>query len=656
MEKSNLPRSGPNADTSINTNTGGAPSPPRPSMSEGQPRHSPERSSADPLTGSNVQQTKGSWDQEKDNGHDPHYYYQQRPDEDVESRHRLSGSDTNNSHDDTDDEDCDDADEKDHHHDGHRPCRLEMRPTYSRRSRSRRDSTGPAANASASGLSLNLTLSRRATVLSRIRSRPAVREFTHPLVHQKTTEADLVDFEGPDDPYKPMNWPTKKKIITTFLYGLVTMSATWASSAYSPGTSKVADEFHVSSQVATLGTTVFLLGFGLGPLLWAPLSEVYGRRAAVLGPMFVAICFSFGTATSKDLQTVMITRFFGAFFASAPVTNTGGVLGDLFSAAHRGIAMAGYALAVVGGPTVGPILSAAFVQIPSLGWRWAEYFTGILQSVILLNAIIFIDETYPPVLLVYKARRLRHESGNWALHARFEEWDVNITDLARKFLIRPMQLLCTPICFLMALYASFCYGILYMQLGAIPYIFGEVRGWNLLQSELPFLAITLGCVIGASLNTFNQLAYNKAYNAAGQKAIPEKRLPPMMLGSVMFAAGQFITAWTAEPEKAPWIAPVLGLLLMGCGFNTIFQAALNYLVDTFRAYAASAVAANTFLRSMFAAGLPLAIRPLYSTIGVGPGQSIFAGFASLLIPVPFVFYYFGRKIRARNKWSRASVF
>lgn len=453
-----------------------------------------------------------------------------------------------------------------------------------------------------------------------------------------------------------MNWHTKKKVTTTLLYGLVTMSATWASSAYSAATTQVAGEFHVSSQVATLGTTIFLLGFGLGPLLWAPLSEVFGRRAAVLSPMFVATCFSFGTATAKDIQTVMITRFFGAFFASAPVTNTGGVLGDLFSPAHRGIAMAGYALAVVGGPTVGPIVSAAVVEVPYLGWRWTEYLTGILQAFILLNAVIFIDETYPPVLLVTKARRLRHESGNWALHAKFEEWDVSITELARKFLVRPIQLLCTPICFLMALYASFCYGILYMQLGAIPYIFGEIRGWSLLQSELPFLAITLGCITGAALNIFNQIAYNKAYDAAGQRAVPEKRLPPMMLGSVMFAGGQFITAWTAEPQNAPWIAPVIGLFLMGCGFNTIFQAALNYLVDTFRINAASSVAANTFLRSMFAAGLPLAISPLYRTLGVGPGQSIFAGFATLLIPVPFVFYVFGKRIRARSKWSRASVF
>ena len=376
----------------------------------------------------------------------------------------------------------------------------------------------------------------------------------------------------------------------------------------------------------------------------------------MLTPMAVSIMFTFATATAKDLQTIMITRFWAAMFASAPVTNTGGVLGDLFSPAYRAMAMAGYAMAVVGGPAFGPIVSTALTIQPWLGWRWNQYLTGILQSFFLILAIIYIDESYPPALLVAKARRLRLETGNWALHARHEEWNVNIAGLARKFLVRPIQLLCTPICFLVALYASFCYGILYMQLGAIPIIFHERRGWLPLPSVLPFLAIFMGAITGCCINMINQLYYNRTFRAVGNRAVPEKRLPPMMLGSVLFAVGLFVTGWTAEPEVAPWIAPVIGLFLVGTGFTTIFQAALNYLVDTFQIYAASAVAANTFLRSMFAAAFPLIISPLYHNIGIGPGSSIFAGFASLLIPVPYVFYVFGREIRASGKWSKASVF
>jgi len=312
-------------------------------------------------------------------------------------------------------------------------------------------------------------------------------------------------------------------------------------------------------------------------------------------------------------------------------------------------------MAVVGGPVLGPIVSAAVVAQPSLGWRWTEYLTGILQAFILTFAIIFLDESYPPKLLVYKARRLRHESGNWALHAKFEEWDVSIVGLARKFLVRPIQLLFTPICFLIVIYASFCYGILYLMLGAIPIIFGEVRGWGSFVATLPFLCLLIGAMLGGAINVYNQTVYNKAYHKAGDRAVPESRLPPMAFGSVLFCGGQFLLGWTADP-RFHWIVPCIGLLLMGTGFFTIFQAALNYLVDTFQAYAASAIAANTFLRSCFAAGFPLAVGPLYHNLGVGPGSSIMAGFAGLLIPVPFLFMRFGKRIRARSKWSKASVY
>lgn len=305
--------------------------------------------------------------------------------------------------------------------------------------------------------------------------------------------------------------------------------------------------------------------------------------------------------------------------------------------------------------SLGPIVSAAVTQEPSLGWRWTEYITGMLQAFILVIAIIFIDESYPPKLLVYKARRLRHETGNWALHAKFEEWDVDVKQMAHKFLLRPFQLLFTPICFLVALYASFCYGILYMQLGAIPIIFGELRGWGHLVSTLPFTCILLGAILGCGANIYNQLLYNKAYHAAGDRAVPEKRLPPMMVGSVLFSASLFLIGWTARPD-IHWIVPCIGLVMLGTGFFTIFQAALNYLVDTFHLYAASAVAANTFLRSCFAGAFPLVVRPLFHNIGVGPGSSITGGFAALLIPVPFVFYIYGKRIRARSKWSKGSVY
>ena len=131
------------------------------------------------------------------------------------------------------------------------------------------------------------------------------------------------------------------------------MGITFASSVYSPAVESVSREFDVGSEVSLLGLSFLLLGFGLGPIIWAPLSEAFGRKYPVLLPYFVSGVMNFGTGTGKDVQTVLITRFFAGFFGSAPITNTGGVLGDIWSPKERGTAIVFYAFAVVGGPVFG---------------------------------------------------------------------------------------------------------------------------------------------------------------------------------------------------------------------------------------------------------------------------------------------------------------
>ncbi|KAJ5714644.1 uncharacterized protein N7483_011825 [Penicillium malachiteum] len=338
----------------------------------------------------------------------------------------------------------------------------------------------------------------------RLRSPGQTAPFTHPAGQFKSDNSNIVDFDGPDDPYRPMNWSFKKKALTMILYGMTTMGATWASSIYSSAIPDVEKEFHIGEVTATLGTSLLLFGFGLGPILSAPLSEFYGRKKPVLIPYFISIMFSFATATAKDTQTIMITRFFSGFFGGAPITNTSGVLADIWSPKQRGAAMVAYAMALVGGPVIGPIVGGAIVD-SYLSWRWTEYITGILQFTMFTLAVVFIDETYAPALLVYRAQRLL-----------------------------------TPICFFVALYASFVYDILYLSLASFPVEFQELRGWNALVGNLPFLNIFTGMIIGACVNIFNQKFYLKKYRENGNKAVPEAPLPPMMLGSVFFAAGMFI--------------------------------------------------------------------------------------------------------------------
>ncbi|KAJ9482683.1 hypothetical protein VN97_g10742 [Penicillium thymicola] len=339
--------------------------------------------------------------------------------------------------------------------------------------------------------------------------------------------------------------------------------------------------------------------------------------------------FSFATVASKDVQSVMITRVFAGFFGGAPITNTGGVLADIWSPQQRGAATVAYAMALVGGPVFGPIVGGAIVDSYP-GWRWTEYIPGILQHLMLTLGVIFLDETYPPALLVHKARRLRITTGNWALHARHEEMDYSLKDMADKYLFRPFRLLVTPICFFVTLYASFVYGILYLSLASFPVEFQETRGWNPLVGNLPFLGILTGMILGAIVNLLNQKFYIKRFRANGNRAVPEARLPPMMLGSIFFSAGMFILGWTS-PKNIFWLCPVIGAASMG------------------------AIAVNTFLRSIFGGTSPLFATIMYRRMGV-PWASSLLGFVGMaLIPIPFVLYVYKPGIRARGKWPQPSV-
>ena len=425
--------------------------------------------------------------------------------------------------------------------------------------------------------------------------------------------------------------------------------ATFTSTIQSPIVQTIAQDFQVGQEVAILNISLILAGFGLGPMFWGPISEIYGRKPAVLLPYFIGAMFAFAAGSAKDIQTLLITHFFLGVFTSAPVTNTGGVMSDIWSPKSRGTAIVFYAFAVVGGPVFGPIVGGALV-VSGVSWRWTQFIAGIFMTVIWFLSVTILDESYPPALLKHKATRLRIKTGNWALHARHEEWDPSLKEMIVKFGVRPLRMLLTPICFFVALYASFVYGLLYGNLAAFTIVFEEERGWNSLVGSLPFLGLLVGIAFAGSVNVLNQRFYNSRFAANGNKPVPEARLPPMMIGSIFFAGGCFLFGWTAN-RNIHWIAPIIGTVLLGFGFFTVFQSALNYLIDTFRLYSASAIAANTFLRSIMAVAFPLFINPMYSALGIGWATSVFGFFAICLIPIPFLFYKFGPAIRKRGKFS-----
>jgi hypothetical protein len=140
----------------------------------------------------------------------------------------------------------------------------------------------------------------------------------------------------------------------------------------------------------------------------------------------------------------------------------------------------------------------------------------------------------------------------------------------------------------------------------------------------------------------------------GNKPVPEARLPPMMIGSLFFAGGLFIFGWTSAPDIF-WLAPVIGLVMLGFSFLTIHQSIINYIIDVFQKYSASAVAANSLLRSVFAAIFPLFVTPMFHNLGINWGSSLLGFFGIAMIPIPWLFYMYGPAIRRRGKYTKQFI-
>lgn len=263
----------------------------------------------------------------------------------------------------------------------------------------------------------------------------------------------------------------------------------------------------------------------------------------------------------------------------------------------------------------------------------------------------FCPEVYAPLLLARKSQRLRKETGNQSYHHPHEDIKISLRSIVTQHLSRPLRMLLTePMVACIAVYASFVFALLYMTLEIFSIVFYESRGWPLVVSTLPFCALFVGVVSAVFVNLANLPRYRRAVEANEGRPVPEARLPPMVLGAVIFSAGLFLFGWTSDPSVT-WVPSVIAAGLIGGGFNIIFQSAINFLIDTYTLYAASAVSANTFLRSLMAAGLPMAVRPMFDTLGVGPACSLLGAVAAIAIPIPFVFMKYGARLRAKSNFA-----
>jgi DHA1 family multidrug resistance protein-like MFS transporter len=311
-----------------------------------------------------------------------------------------------------------------------------------------------------------------------------------------------------------------------------------------------------------------------------------------------------------------------------------------------------FIVATFAGPALGPVV-AGFLELKKT-WRWTFYvllwLAGATETLLLT-----VPETLPAAVLRNKARRMRRRHSEYSQVFAPNEIDGRgLALLFKTTWTRPWRILVDPISFLIAIFYSVVYTLLYMLFNIYPIVFQQQRGWNVSIGELPLIGVVVGACFGGIILYLLSLKHKNKIES-GHRMTPEDRLPAAIVGGVLFPVTMFWFAWTAEFNSIHWIVPTIAGTFLATSILLIFVGFINYLVDVYITCAASAVAANTIIRSACGAAAPLFTQYMFDALGVGGGGSLIGGIAVLLAPIPFIFYWYGEEIRRRSSFATTSI-
>ncbi|GAB7323894.1 hypothetical protein MBLNU13_g07326t1 [Cladosporium sp. NU13] len=308
------------------------------------------------------------------------------------------------------------------------------------------------------------------------------------------------------------------------------------------------------------------------------------------------------------------------------------------------------------GPALGPIVGGFVGE--TVGWRWVEGVLAIFTGALWLIAAFLVPETYAPVILRKRAAELSKRTGlvyKTQKEASTSKESGGSAKLFKTALSRPWVLLFRePIVLLFSIYMAIVYGILYMLFGAFPIVYQQNRGWSPGIGGLSFIGVAVGMGFAVCYSIWDNKRYANLSDAHKGFAPPEARLPPTFVGALAVPIGLFWFAWTNGPN-IHWIVSIIAGAPFGFGTVLIFLGVMNYLIDTYTIYAASVLAANSVLRSLFGAAFPLFTTDMYANLGIHWAASVPAFLALACVPLPFLFYKYGPTIRERCKFAAESA-
>ncbi|KPI36050.1 Caffeine resistance protein 5 [Cyphellophora attinorum] len=464
----------------------------------------------------------------------------------------------------------------------------------------------------------------------------------------------LVTWFNESDQANPQNWSLGKKLFISIQLCLYTFTVYLGSSLYVAAETDVERIYNVSPAASSLGLALYVLGYGVGPMIFSPLSEIpiLGRNWLYIATFTVFVILAMAASLVDDFGGLLALRFFLGFFGSPCLATGGATLQDMYAPTKMPYALMFWVASATLGPALGPAVTG--FAVTKMGWRWSAWELLWLSGPILLLMIACFPETSADAILLRRARRLRKLTGRTNLKSESEISIHKMTarQIAFEALIKPWEInVLDPAVLFTTVYMALIYGIYYSFFESFPLVYAEKYGFNLGETGLVFLIVLVA--LGLSIPAY--CAYFWFYAEERMKSqphfgSPESRLVPGLIGAIIMPIGLFIYAWTSRPS-VHWIVSIIGVGLNSAGLYIVMQVLFLYIPFTYPQYTASLFAANDLARSTFAAGAVVFARPMFINLTVQGGVSLLAGLDIVCVGGIFMLYFFGASLRARSKFA-----
>lgn len=406
----------------------------------------------------------------------------------------------------------------------------------------------------------------------------------HGVANEESQDDNTITWDSDTDPANPMNWTSFSKILNCVLVSSLSFLTPLGSSMFAPGVPSLLMEFNSrSTTLGSLVVSIYVLGFAAGPMVFAPLSEIYGRLIVYHFSNIGFLAFTIGCAAAPSLPSLIGFRFLAGLCGSVPMTNGGGSITDMIAQEKRGVAMSAFAVGPLLGPIIGPVVGG-YVS-GELGWRWVFWIISMVSGFVTITFFLFARETYAPTILQRKVNKLRKSTNNPSLYSKLDS-GLQPKDFFKRGILRPCKmLLFSPICQIASLYVALAYGYMYLMFASLSPLVQQIYHFTTGEAGLAFLGLGSGSMIGMAFfaimsDSFIKkkaveealLAETEGREPEGMK--PEYRLPPLKYGAFALPAGLFIYGWTAD-YAVHWIVPIIGTSVMGAGNLLIFMVCPN---------------------------------------------------------------------------------